>query len=154
VERQGHADLVSAVLLLGRYLNSGQDVLKIHNLIKKARSEHVSRDPTTTSARGPRRLTKAVNEEIARLYVAGMRPVQIAREVGTTEWTVHPRLNRMGIERRPTGLSPNHVREASRLYEEGESIRQIRLKIGFSDKTIKKALLEAGVDVRDGRRNH
>ncbi|MCK9920192.1 MULTISPECIES: hypothetical protein [Microbacterium] len=95
-----------------------------------------------------------MNEEIARLYVAGMRPVQIAREVGTTEWTVHHRLNRMGIERRPTGLSPNHVREASRLYEEGESIRQIRLKIGFSDKTIKKALLEAGVDVRDGRRNH
>lgn len=81
-----------------------------------------------------------------------MRPADIAREMGVSEWTIHHRLNRMGIERRPTGLSVTQVLEATRLYELGESIRQIRLKIGFSDKTIKKALLAAGVDVQDRQR--
>ena len=95
-----------------------------------------------------------VNDEIVKLYRGGMRVADIAREIGTSEWTIHQRLNRMGVERRPTSLSPTQVLEAKRLYELGETIRQIRLKIGFSDATIKKALMAAGVEVRDRRRKH
>ncbi|SIS16959.1 hypothetical protein [Microbacterium sp. RURRCA19A] len=92
------------------------------------------------------------NEEIVKRYGGGMRVADIAREIGTTEWTIHNRLNKMGVERRPASISPSRVVEAARLYELGESIRQIRLKMGFSDATIKKALIAAGVDVRDRRR--
>ncbi len=60
----------------------------------------------------------------------------------------------MGVERRIVGLSPSEILEAQRLYESGESLRQIGLKIGFNDKTVKKALVGAGVDVRDRRRKH
>lgn len=92
------------------------------------------------------------NDEIVKLYRGGMRPADIARQIGTSEWTIHHRLNRMGVVRRPTGLSSAQLLEAKQLYELGVSIRQIRLKIGFSDRTIKKALIEAGVDVQDRRR--
>ncbi|MFT4050735.1 hypothetical protein [Microbacterium sp.] len=94
------------------------------------------------------------NEQIVKLYKGGMKPVDIAREVGTTEWTIHHRLNRLGVERRPRGLSPAQIEEAARLYEAGESLRQLSLRLGFNDKTIKKALIEAGVGMRNsGRRD-
>jgi hypothetical protein len=92
------------------------------------------------------------NEEIVKLYRGGMKPVYIARRIGTTEWTIHHRLNRLGVERRPRGLSPAQIAEAVQLYEAGESLRQLSLRLGFNDKTIKKALIEAGVDVQDRRR--
>lgn len=92
------------------------------------------------------------NEEIVKLYNGGMKPVDIARKIGTSEWTIHHRLNKMGVERRPTSLSATQLVEAKRLYELGETIRQIRLRIGFSDATIKKALIAAGIDVQDRRR--
>ncbi len=61
------------------------------------------------------------------------------------------------VERRYSplvGLSPSQILEAKRLYESGESLRQIGFTIGFHDKTVKKALVDAGVDVQDRRRKH
>ena len=49
------------------------------------------------------------------------------------------------------GLSPSQILEAQRLYESGESLRQIGFKIGFNDKTVKKASINAGVDVQARR---
>ena len=74
-----------------------------------------------------------------------MRPADIARTMGTSEWTIHHRLNRMGIKRRPSSLSPTQIIEAKRLYELGESVWQIHAKLGFSENTIRKVLKEAGV---------
>ncbi|WP_164515408.1 hypothetical protein [Microbacterium sp. 10M-3C3] len=88
------------------------------------------------------------NEEIVKLYEGGMRVADIAREIGTTEWTIHHRLKRLGVERRPRGMSACEVDEARQLYESGESLRKLSLKFGFNDKTIKKALLAAQVQLR------
>ncbi len=60
----------------------------------------------------------------------------------------------MGMQRRTVGLSPTQILEAKRLYESGESLQQIGFKVGFHDKTVKKALLDGGVDVQDRRRKH
>jgi DNA-binding CsgD family transcriptional regulator len=139
------------VRLLGRYLNSGTEVKRLRDLCKRATTERVTR-PRSPSGRGPARLTQQQNEQILALYEDGVRPVDIARVVGTTEWTVHHRLNRLGVKRRPIGMTVQQCREAVRLYIAGESMRQISLKIGFNDKTIKKALIEASVDVQDRRR--
>lgn len=138
--------------LLGRYLNSQTEVERISHLYKRALAQSVlRREPT--SFRGPARLTKAQNEEISALYAGGWRPADIARAIGTTEWTVHHRLNRNGVERRPIGMTDAESREAVRLYTANESMRQISLKLGYSDKTIKKALIQAGVEIRESPRH-
>lgn len=117
----------------------------------RALAQSVQRqDPT--SVRGPARLTKTQNEEIAVLYDAGWRPADIARAIGTTEWTVHHRLNRIGVERRPIGMTDAEIREAVRLYKANESMRQISLKLGYNDKTIKNAPVQAGEEIRESPR--
>ena len=139
--------------LLGRYLNSKTEVERIARLCKKAASEHVERVSATT-VRAPARLTKQQNAEIVALYVAGRGPAEIAREVGTTEWTVHHRLNRLGVERRlPRRMTEQQCQEAVERYSAGESLRQISLKLGFNDKTIKRAIVENGVDIRPSARH-
>lgn len=139
--------------LLGRYLNSSPEVAKLRDLCSRAAGERVERTYSSPNRAVPR-LTLSQNEEIVKLYQDGMRPADIARKLGTTEWTVHHRLNRTGVKRRIVGLSLSEILEAQRLYESGESLRQIGLKIGFNDKTVKKALINAGVDVQDRRRKN
>jgi DNA-binding NarL/FixJ family response regulator len=140
------------VRLLGRYLNSATEVEQIRRLCKRALSHDVRRS-APTSSRGPALLTQDQNEEIATLYEAGWRPADIARAIGTTEWTVHHRLNRNGIERRPIGMTDAECREAVRLYRAKESMRQISLKLGYNDKTIKKALNQVGLEIRESPRH-
>lgn len=75
-----------------------------------------------------------------RLYVAGWRPVDIARLIGTSEWTVHYRLKRQGVEKH-NGRTPAHVAaEARLLHEGGMSIRQISRRLNRDPRTIKKLI--------------
>jgi DNA-binding NarL/FixJ family response regulator len=145
--------IIMLVRLLGNYLNLQSETKRIRDLRSRAASEHVERKTPTPRARGASRLTASQNARITDLYQAGWKPVDIAREVGTTEWTVHHRLNRLGIARRPTSLTPEQCREAVRQYQDGESLRQIGLKLGFNDKTVKKAVIEAGVAIRPTSRH-
>lgn len=139
--------------VLGHYLNLKPETKRVRDLVKRAQTEHVERAPLTPRPHGASRLSASQNAQIADLYQEGWKPVDIAREVGTTEWTVHHRLNRLGVVRRPTGLTPEQCCEAARLYQDGESLRQIGLKLGFNDKTIKKAIVEAGVEIRESPRH-
>ena len=125
--------------LLGRYLNSKTEVERISRLRKRAASGHVERVSPTT-VRGPARLTKQQNEELFALYQAGRRPADIARELGTTEWTVHHRLNRLGIERRPISMTNVEIQEALRLNNEGVPITELTKRFNRSWKTIWKEL--------------
>lgn len=140
------------VRVLGRYLNSKTEVKKLDDLCKRAASEHIERQYSPPLV-APARLTTEQNEHIAQLYKAGWKPVDIAREIGTTEWTVHHRLNRLGVERRPRGMTPFQCQEAVRYYAAGQSLRQIALRLGFNDKTIKKVIVEAGVKIRESPRH-
>ena len=122
---------------------------RVLDLVKRARTEHVELAPRTPRPHGTSRLTTSQNKQIVDLSQAGWKPVDIARGVGTTEWTVHHRLNRLGVQRRPAGLTPEQCREAVRQYHDGESLRQIGLKLGFNDKTVKKAIVQAGAEIRE-----
>lgn len=86
------------------------------------------------------------NDEIVNLYRGGMKPLDIAREIGTSEWTIHHRLNRMGVERRSRGMSPAQIEEAQRLQESGVCWRQLSARYGYDSRTIKKYVLAAGID--------
>lgn len=125
--------------LLGRYLNLKTEVQAIFDLCQRAVSSRVQRD-SPTSVRGPARLTQQQNDIIVSLYKEGRRAVAIAREVGTTEWTVHHRLNRLGVERRPSGLTPSQLKEAVRLHDDGVPITVLVKRYGRSWKTIDKEL--------------
>ncbi len=96
------------VHLLGRYLNSQTEVEKIRDLLERAASGRVVRT-YSPSLRGAARLTLKQNEQIVKLYQAGRTPTEIAIEIGTTAGTVHHRLNRMGIERRPLGMTTDQI---------------------------------------------
>ena len=111
----------------------------LHDLLKKAGSERVERS-RVLSTPGPTRLTKVENEQIVTLYKAGKRPVDIARELGITEWTVHHRLNRNDVVRRPTGLDDAQRAEAVRLHDDGMSVAKLAEHYGKSWKTIAKEL--------------
>lgn len=69
-----------------------------------------------------------------------MRPVDIARKHGVTEWAIHHRLNRASIRRRPHSMSQAQVDQAAALRANGLSYDKIAARIGFSASTIRTML--------------
>lgn len=86
------------------------------------------------------------NDEIVKLYRGGMRAADIARQIGTSEWTIHHRLNRLGVERRPQGMSEEAITRAVQLRSAGMSFRKIGPAVGFSPNTIAKELRARGAN--------
>lgn len=127
------------VRLLGRYLNSATEADRISRLHERASSSNVERE-SSPIARGPVRLTKEQNDKIEALYKSGWRPADIARTLGTTEWTVHHRLNRLGVRRRPVSMTDAEIQEARRLNDEGVPITELTKRFNRSWKTIWKEL--------------
>lgn len=127
------------VRVLGRYLNSGPEAKKIRDLLERALSERVERlhAPSSTA---PARLSVEQNIKIIALYEDGWGPKEIAEALGTTEWTVHHRLKRNGVVRRPIGMPPAEIKEALRLNDSGVPITELCKRFGRSWKTIAKEL--------------
>jgi DNA-binding CsgD family transcriptional regulator len=119
-------------------------VERVRDLCRRASVDRVERT-AASSVRGASRLTKQQNEQIAVLYNAGRTPSEIAIELGTTPGTVHHRLNRMGVERRPLGMTTNQVDEAVTLREQGAPVQQIAARLGFAYNTVRNQLLLRGV---------
>lgn len=130
--------------LLGRYLNSETEVERLRDLCGRTAARRPERTQPP-SVRGASRLTKQQNEQIATLYGAGRTPTEIALELGTTPGTVHHRLNRMGVERRPLGMTKSQVDEAVALREHGTPVQKIAARLGFSYNTIRKKLILRGM---------
>ena len=128
--------------VLGQYLNSKTEVDRISRLCRRVASAHVERVSPTT-VRGPARLTKQQDEQIVAIYKARRRPTNVARDLGTTEWTVHHRLNRLGVERRPISMTDAEIHEALRLNDEGMPITEFSMRFNRSGKTIWKGLRAA-----------
>lgn len=128
--------------LVGQYLNSETEVERISDLRRRATKSKVER-PSPTSVRGPARLTKDQNTELVALDEAGGRPADIARQLGTTEWTIRHRLNRLGVEQRPISMTDAEIQEALRLNDGGVPITELTKRFNRSWKTIRKELRAA-----------
>lgn len=135
------------VRLLGRYSNCETGMKKLRDLVDRARSEHVERRSKHVH-RGQSQLSVEQNEKIVSLYDAGWTPTQLAESLGTTEWTVHHRLNRNGIQRRPRGVTGAEVGEALRLNDAGIPITELCARFGRSWKTAAKELRRARAEAR------
>lgn len=86
------------------------------------------------------------NELLVKHYRDGMRPVDIARELGVTEWTIHHRLNRSGESRRPIGMTQAAIERAVSLRQEGMSYNQLGPLLGYSPTTVAKEVRSRGVN--------
>jgi len=81
-------------------------------------------------------------------YQRGGAVSDLARDFGINRDTVYAHLKRQGIELRETGLQPDELLEAIRLYEDGWSLGRLATEFDVSPSTVNRALCQAGVHVR------
>jgi DNA-directed RNA polymerase specialized sigma24 family protein len=73
-----------------------------------------------------------------------MKSTEIARKYQINEWTVHHRLKRAGIAKRPTSMNEDQVDLSISLRVEGLTYDRIAARVGFSASTVRKVLKRAG----------
>lgn len=78
-------------------------------------------------------------------YLAGAGIEELADRYGIHRATVFAHLRRRNTPRRPTGLDVHEQTEAVRLYPDRVSLREIARRMGVGRKTVRTALLRAGV---------
>ena len=120
-------------------MNCETEAKRIRDLCERASSEHVTRDPVQPKPR-VQRLTKEQNLQIEDMYAQGLGPKEIATSMGLLVWTVHHRLNRAGVKRRPA-VSDEQLKRAIELRGLGWSYDKIAKEVGSSYGTIRSRLI-------------
>jgi hypothetical protein len=93
-------------------------------------------------------------DDMARRYLSGETLAEIAVATGLSLSTVHVRLKRAGVQRRPGSRNPGRrrldlpVAEIVGRYRAGETIGDIAGSLGVSGQAIRSRLIEAGVKRR------
>lgn len=93
-------------------------------------------------------LTSDELNDLVRCYVAGHSTYDLAHAYGIRRDTVSAHLRRQGVLRRvnvAVVLDDDDRRRVVVLYEGGSSMRRIRELLGFSERSILRALVSAGV---------
>lgn len=136
--------------VLGAYSNTKETTCQLRDLLEKARSERVSREPSRIrKLRPPKELPVEVQQAIVDGYRAGASMKELAREHGVHRTTVRAALDRYGESPRNHAISSAQVAAASRLYQSGLSLAAVGEKLGFNAQTIATHLRRAGVSLRD-----
>ncbi|TDU29320.1 hypothetical protein EDF61_10259 [Arthrobacter sp. JUb115] len=81
-------------------------------------------------------------------YNSGMRVKDLATKYGISRETVSKRLRRQAISPRKVGLGGQQIKEAARLYAQGDSLMTIGKKLSVSAQTVRSRLIDAGVEMR------
>ena len=127
-------------------------------LVGRKLRQHPSADPeprpTESPARPARqaqtRLTEAQKSDLVRRYVEGERAAEPSKAFRVERGTVARLVSRAGVQR-TRSMSAAEVAEAVQLYADRWSCERIAERLGRSHNTVRKALAEAGVQLR-GRR--
>jgi transposase-like protein len=99
-------------------------------------------------AQRAKRLTQEEKQHIVAAYQGGRSSNALAREYGVSRNAVTAVLEREGVPRRYNLLKAEDVTRASTLYVQGESLASIAPVFGVDYKTVRTALLRAGVEMR------
>ncbi|CAM4361146.1 hypothetical protein NONI108955_22610 [Nocardia ninae] len=78
-----------------------------------------------------------------------MTVYEVAEKFSIQRQTVSAHLKRMGVPMRQQGLSDEQVDQATELYAEGLTLKQVGLKLGVDAGTVRLALLRRGVRMRE-----
>jgi len=98
--------------------------------------------------------TEEQEKEVIEKYKRGMTAKEIASQYGLSDPPVLKILRRAGFDpykdnqKRKEKLSARQKEELAKAYTEGQTAQQLARRYGVSDPTIKKALLELGVEIR------
>jgi DNA-binding CsgD family transcriptional regulator len=97
-----------------------------------------------------RRLSPGERAEVIELYRRGMSTYKLARRFGTDRHTITQHLRNGGVELRSRQkVTPQLAEHATRLYADGSSLAVIGKQLGLSPTTVGKALVGAGMQLRD-----
>jgi DNA-directed RNA polymerase specialized sigma24 family protein len=103
------------------------------------------------SPRPRRTLTPLGAADIDRLvqrYLTGTPINDLANEFGIHRSTVMKHVQRVGLQRRQKLLA-DRIDEACRLYQQGWSLRRIGTRFDVHANTVRRALANADVQIRD-----
>jgi lambda repressor-like predicted transcriptional regulator len=99
-------------------------------------------------AQRAKRLTTSERTEMVAEYQAGCSSNALAREYQVSRNAVTAVLEREGVPRRYNLLKAEDVKRASTLYLQGRSLASIAPEFGVDYKTVRTALLRAGIEMR------
>lgn len=107
-----------------------------------------------TDRRKPQSTPEARSAMVACYRSGRLAPSEIASRFGVSERTVYREAAKAGVLRRARWLDDEASARIVRLYAggRGKTMAQIAQETGFVLATIRKALREAGVKIRRGRR--
>ncbi len=96
-----------------------------------------------------RRVSQDERAQIVAKYESGISSNQLVTDHKLAKGTILKILREEGASIRRQGLSDRQVSEAVDFYRSGRSLAWIGDKLGFSPTTVGKALIAAGVSLRD-----
>ncbi|MFJ4165677.1 helix-turn-helix domain-containing protein [Microbacterium sp. NPDC089698] len=115
-------------------------------MLIQAQGENVTRIPSLKVTKtGTKRLSPETNAAIAVDYRTGMGVREIARKYGINETTAHRRLERVGVEKRPYAIGQDTINAILALKATGLSYKEIGLRVGVSDSSVRNMLIRHGV---------
>lgn len=102
-----------------------------------------------------RRLGPKVIGELVARYKVGEHTPALAKEYGISTTGLRKLILEEGVELHLQSMTPEDSDRAVKLYEDGLTIRDIVVQIGYSLGTIRRELYRRGVQMRpSGRWNH
>ncbi len=130
--------------LLRSYCNRERATSQLRSLLTRALREDVTRPEALDAPRvGSKQLSTEANAAIVADYEAGLRATEIARKYSINESTVHHRLKRAGVAKRPNSMSEDEITLAVALRADGHSYDRIAERVGFSATTVRNMLKRA-----------
>lgn len=102
-------------------------------------------------ASGNRRAIRLTDRQVARMaqrYRDGATLRQLADQFDTSRAAISHRLKDAGVPIRHQGLTEGQVHEATRLYEQGDSLVSVGTKIDACPDTVRRTLIAHGVAMR------
>jgi len=92
-----------------------------------------------------------VKAEIARSYAEGSPVNELANRYGVDRTKICAALDAASMSRPPQRMTEQEVAQAVELYGQGHSLDAVAGLLGRATQTVQKALLAAGVAIRDTR---
>jgi DNA-directed RNA polymerase specialized sigma24 family protein len=135
------------VELVGAYSNLSRQKTFIAELLKIVPVGPV-RDAPPANRQVQRRLHEPEIDELVTSYLEGSTVYELAQQFSIHRHTVSEVLERREVSRRYRKLSPDQLRLACTLYEEGLSLTKVGQRLGRRAETVRQALMKAGAEIR------
>ncbi|MFB8276988.1 helix-turn-helix domain-containing protein [Nocardia colli] len=141
--------------MIGRYLKQWEPNW-LNKVIAKIEASPTHRSAKTVTNIRPRRLDRRLSSdivaELVKAYRDGISTIQLCEQHQLSKGGLLKILREQGVKMRKQPLSEAQIKQAARLYAEGQSLRAVATELGSSFSTVREALLAQGVEMRPSTR--